>query len=736
MTSREQQSPNMAPLPIHPEPARAYPDRWAHLRAELELLDSLLAELVSRLRQTRPVADSPSAAVGWGHGVFVGEDEIDAFLGSVVQRPSPEAQRAQIHACIEASQESRIDLPLVRLARTFGLTGWEQEVILLCLAPEIDHHYERIYAYLQDDANRRRPSLALAVDLVGDDIEVRARARASLSESAALIRSGLISLVDDGQGPVSHRLTHLLKIDERVAAYLLGDPSALQRDWIRMVHPEAVHGGGIAEQLIAVASTTLGVEAGHKLIVALHGDRSEALAVAGTVCSGLDLPMIVVDAPLLVASAAPFDAAIREAARESLLIPAALLVQGADRLAEQAAEQELRLHQLRAALDDFAWLAFITAAYPLTAGSAQAHPWLTLEVPSPSISLRAARWQSALSRAGMEVDDDEVDSLAGRFQPAASDLSGIVANAIMRARVRGPEQRLTLRDIEAACRDSAGAALAGLARRVTPRRRWPDLVLPEGQTRQLHEISEAISSRRRVMADWGFAARLSRGRGLSALYSGSPGTGKTLAAEIIAAELGLDLFEVDLANVVSKYIGETEKNLSKIFDAAESTSALLFFDEADALFGKRSDVKDAHDRYANIELSYLLQRIESYEGLVILATNLRRNVDEAFLRRLTYVVEFPFPDAAERHRIWTVCAAPEMPIAEGIDWEFLAGRFNLAGGNIKGAMMHAAYQAATAGRPVGMADLLLGVRRELEKMGKLTSAGDFGPYWHLVGGSA
>ncbi len=733
---RELDRQDGGPLPIHPGPGRAYPDRWAHLRAELDLLDSLLAELVTRLRRSRLAADQPSASPGWGHGVFVGEDEIDALLGNVAQRPSPEAQRAEIHACIEASHEAKLELPLVRLAQTFGLSGWEQEVILLCLAPEIDQRYERIYAYLQDDASRRRPSLALAIDLVGDDVEVRARARASVSESATLIRAGLVSLVDDGQGPVSHRLTQLLKLDERVCAYLLGDASLLPRDWIRLVHPEAVEGNSVAERLITVANATLAGGAAHKLIVALHGDKSEAFALAGTVCAGLGLPMLVVDAPLLVASGAPFEGAIRDAARESLLMPAALMVQGADRLAEQGAEHDLRLHQLRAALDDFAWLAFVTAAYPLTSGATPRHPWLTLEVPAPEISLRAARWKSVLSRAGIDATEEDLDSLAGRFRPAASDLSSIVVNATMRARVGQPEQNATLADVEAACRESAAASLAGLARRITPRRRWPDLVLPSNQTRQLHEISEAVGSRRRVMADWGFAAWLTRGRGLSALYSGAPGTGKTMAAEIIAGDLGFDLYEVDLANVVSKYIGETEKNLSKIFDAAEATSALLFFDEADALFGKRSEVKDAHDRYANIELSYLLQRIESYEGLVILATNLRRNVDEAFLRRLSYVVEFPFPEVAERRRIWQVAAPPEMPLAEGIDWEFLAARFNLAGGNIKGAVMHGAYQAAAADRPVGMADLVLGIRRELEKMGKLSSAGDFGPYWHLVAGSS
>lgn len=734
MTTHQSRSDDDAtPLSIPLRPAQAYPDSWAHLRAELDLLDSLLAERVARLRQTRPASDQPS--IGWGHAAYVGDEEVDAVLGGVTQRPSPEAQRAQIHSCLEASEAANLELPLIRLARIFGLTGWEQEVILLCLAPEIDQRYERIYAYLQDDAARRRPSLALAIDLVGDDLEVRARARASLSESATLMRAGLISLVDDGQGAVNHRLSQFLKLDERICAYLLGDRSMPARDWLRTISPHPVEVTGIAQRLIDLAGETVTGGSAHKLIVALHGDKPEAYALAESVCSGMRVPMLALDANLLAASATSFEAGVREAARESLLMPAGLIVEGADRLAETTAEHDLRLHQLRTALDDFAWLGFIAAAHPVTAGTSIVHPWLTFEVTAPEINLRASRWRAALSDADVKATNDEVDSLASRFRPAATDVPAIVVNARMHAGLRGKDQEPTLADVESACRDSAAAALAGLARRITPRRRWPDLVLPHGQMRQLHDLADAVSSRRRVMADWGFAARLSRGRGLSALFSGSPGTGKTLSAEIIAGELGLDLFEVDLANVVSKYIGETEKNLSKIFDAAESTSAMLFFDEADALFGKRSEVKEAHDRYANIELSYLLQRIESYEGLVILATNLRRNIDEAFLRRLTYVVEFPFPEAAERRRIWTVCVPSEMPVEKTIDWEFLACRFNLAGGNIKGAMMQAAYQAAAANRPVAMSDLLLGVRRELEKMGKLSSAGDFGSYWHLVAGS-
>jgi SpoVK/Ycf46/Vps4 family AAA+-type ATPase len=224
--------------------------------------------------------------------------------------------------------------------------------------------------------------------------------------------------------------------------------------------------------------------------------------------------------------------------------------------------------------------------------------------------------------------------------------------------------------------------------------------------------------RERVLGDWGFGTKLSRGRGTTALFAGPPGTGKTTAAEVVAGDLGLDLFTIDLSAVVSKYIGETEKNLERIFSAAEDTDAILFFDEADALFGKRSDVREAHDRYANIEVAYLLQRMEQYEGIAILATSLRQHLDDAFTRRLAFVVDFPFPGDAERRRIWELTLAGA-PLAAGADLDLLARGFRLSGGSIRNAALQAAFLAAGDGTPVGMPHLLDAVRRELRKMGKV-----------------
>jgi SpoVK/Ycf46/Vps4 family AAA+-type ATPase len=270
-------------------------------------------------------------------------------------------------------------------------------------------------------------------------------------------------------------------------------------------------------------------------------------------------------------------------------------------------------------------------------------------------------------------------------------------------------------ELSAAARAQSGRDLAGLAERVHPKATWTDLVAPPDTIAALREICARVAGRERVLRRWGFDEKLSRGTGVTALLTGPPGTGKTMAAEVVAGELGLDLYRVDLAGVVSKYIGETEKNIERIFSAARRSNAILLFDEADALLGKRSEVRDAHDRYANIEVAYLLQRMESYDGLALLSTNLRNNLDEAFARRLAFTVHFPFPSEADRSRIWRGIWPSRVPLADDVDLDALATRFKLSGGNIKNVALAAAFLADAE---VTMADLLHAVAREYQKLGK------------------
>jgi SpoVK/Ycf46/Vps4 family AAA+-type ATPase len=261
---------------------------------------------------------------------------------------------------------------------------------------------------------------------------------------------------------------------------------------------------------------------------------------------------------------------------------------------------------------------------------------------------------------------------------------------------------------------------------------WEQLVLPERPLEVLRSISAYLRHRDLVLQEWGYAHTVARAQGLKTLFAGESGTGKTMAAQVLARDLGLELFRIDLATVVSKYIGETEKNLDRIFGAAEGSNAILFFDEADALFGKRSEVSDSHDRYANIEVAYLLQKMEGYSGAVILATNFRHNIDEAFLRRLDFVIDFPFPEPEDRERIWRLVLPDEAPIDDDVDVAFLAAQFKLSGGGIRNASLAAAFLAAEDGRRIGMRHLVMGVALEYGKLGRLTLESDFERFHAVV----
>jgi SpoVK/Ycf46/Vps4 family AAA+-type ATPase len=306
------------------------------------------------------------------------------------------------------------------------------------------------------------------------------------------------------------------------------------------------------------------------------------------------------------------------------------------------------------------------------------------------------------------------------FRLAAGRIGDAAATARHLASTRDPDRPVVgAADLRAAARRHSRRHLAELARAIVPRAGWDDLVLPADRTAQLREVADQVRHRAVVHETWGFDAKLHTGKGLVVLFSGPPGTGKTMAAEVLAHTLGLDLYAIDLSAMVSKYIGETEKNLARIFADAASSNAILFFDEADALFGRRSAVRDAHDRYANIEISYLLQRVEAHDGVVVLASNLRKNMDDAFVRRLHATVEFPVPGAADRLRIWRRIWPAATPLGADVDLERLAGEVEVAGGHIRNIAVAAAFLAAADGGVVTMEHVRRATGREFQKMGKL-----------------
>jgi hypothetical protein len=348
---------------------------------------------------------------------------------------------------------------------------------------------------------------------------------------------------------------------------------------------------------------------------------------------------------------------------------------------------------------------------------------LLLEVPQPTAADRAAQWAAALNGHGAEADLLGATSVF-RLTPIQVARAAAAGRLLARAHDRDIEPA----DVQAGARSQNAAGLDRLARHVQPQARWKDMILPPGVLTQLHELAARARHRERVHDEWGVGGRAVRGRGITALFAGDSGTGKTLASEVVAGELGLDLYVIDLSTVVDKYIGETEKNLDRIFAEADQVNGVLLFDEADAIFGKRSEVRDARDRYANVEIAYLLQRMERFDGLAILTTNLRANLDEAFTRRIDVIVDFPMPEDDDRLALWRMHLPQSLPQAPDIDLAFMARRFRFSGGNIRNVCLTAAFLAADANRPVSMRQLIRGTELEYRKLGRLTVEDEFGPY--------
>jgi SpoVK/Ycf46/Vps4 family AAA+-type ATPase len=355
----------------------------------------------------------------------------------------------------------------------------------------------------------------------------------------------------------------------------------------------------------------------------------------------------------------------------------------------------------------------------------------TFDLPMPGFAHRAELWTRAVRETSCPAKHWDPSILANKFVLTAGEIYASCRHALRCAILRG-ENSVAMSDFEAAARTQSSQSLRRLAQKVDCVSEWKDLVLPPRTLHHLREVCATEKHRHLVHSTWGFARSMILGRGLNVLFHGSSGTGKTTAATILARELGLDLYKIDLSTVVSKYIGETEKQLSRIFREAKSSNAILFFDEADALFGKRSEVKDAHDRYANTEVAFLLQKMEEYEGIAILATNFRKNMDDAFTRRIQFIIEFPFPDAQYRQQIWKTLIPPDAPLADDVNFGFLARQFELAGGNIRNAVLAAAFLAAESGSAIHMAHFIRAVSRELQKLGRLPSRADFREYYELI----
>jgi AAA+ superfamily predicted ATPase len=715
---------------------RAYRDNFEHLEDELRVVDLLLRLRIdnqSLQNQAAPEAQTARA-------VYISSSEVE-FLLSERSEPGENPRsaetvaewarlRAGIEGRIASSREERVFLALPELCELFGLSTFESQAIMICLAPELRRKYDRLYAYAQDDITRKRPSVDLVLELLCDTEADRWKARSLLADGGTLLRGALLQKIDDPHSPSgSSGLAQLLRVDPRICAFLLGNNQIDARlaGEIEVLRP--AREGGNADSLAIDEAIVAGLSklAEHqqaadkadrrKLILQLHGPAGVGKRkLALHLCGHLNCALLCIDANLLVARGPQAESLLQAAFREALLQHAALYLQHADALLAEGARP--LLNALNVAIAEYGWLVFLSAAGPWTQRSAfPGCLFHSTPLPIPDVPARASVWKRALE--GETQAETWADQLAAQFRLTPGQIRAAVEFVRTRGRMEGDDAPIALRELAAACRLQSSGKLRQLAVKIEPHYGWNDIVLPPDKIAHLREICSHVRYRFHVFGKWGFGKKVGHGKGLSVLFTGPSGTGKTMAAEVLARDLELELYRVDLASVVSKYIGETEKNLANVFAEAETSNAILFFDEADALFGKRTEVSDAHDRYANVETSYLLQKMEEYEGVVIMATNLRDNMDEAFTRRVRFIVEFPFPDEANCLRIWQTHFPASAPVSSEIDYAFLARELRLPGGNIKNIVLSAAFMAAENGGTVRMEHILHGSRREYEKMGKL-----------------
>jgi hypothetical protein len=655
-----------------------------YLWQRLGAVEQRVRDAVAARRATDPAPDDPF------RGLYLTPEAVERILATP---PEPAAY-------LEADDPepgSRLGL----LAQRFGLTPLDVEFLLVAMAPDVDARFERLYGYLNDDVTRRRATVGLALELCGQPAAGPARFR-----FAALTASGLLEVRE----PQLPALSRELRVPDRALAHLLGDdtPERAVAEIARIV-PATV---ATAEELPRRIGAALRSGAGPVHLRDIDGDAGRT-ALAALAAAGRGA--VVVD---VVALADRDEPPVAELVREARLRGAGIVFGPLEPLLP---ERVRVLRRIIAGVGDLPLICHSSRHWDPKWTDA-----VSIPVPPLDPDRRSARWASALTEAtGVPPSAQLLADLAG-YRLGVTEVDRAVAVA---TRLAVLENRpVTPAHLRAGVRAQNGAGLDRLARRIIPSVGWDDLVLPDPTRRQLTELVVRARHRDRVLGQWRMRPGGGRGRGVVALFAGESGTGKTMSAEVVAAELGMDLYVVDLSTVVDKYIGETEKNLERIFTEAAGVHGVLLFDEADAVFGKRSEVKDAHDRHANIESAYLLQRIESFDGIAVLTTNLRSNVDAAFTRRIDVIADFPMPEAEQRLALWDRCLGPAMPRGDDLDLSFCAERFELAGGSIRACAVTAAYLAAAADRPLMMADVVDSVRQEYRKLGRLVLANEFGPW--------
>lgn len=717
-------------------------DNIEHLLDELSRIDLLIRSYLESLREELP------DTIDEFRGLYVSEAEIEQIqrnpgFGSrqeILQDIRIERLneineiRKEIDAKKEESLKKGAELRLHILSELFALSPFEMDILLIGLAPELDLRYEKLYSYLQNDVTKKKPTVDMALTLLFTTFEEKIKSRAYFSPVAPLRKKYLVHLLEGERNEGLSLISSFIKVDERIINFLLGfdEPDQRIRNFSHVIKPnrsfdDLILPADFKNKLTGIASWYTENKIPPKLLFC-GLPRSGKKIAAESICREVGVDLLILDSKVLLEERS-IDIVFL-AMREALLQKSALYFQDFDVFIEGEEPKNYR-ELIIQAIRTYPGLVFLAGTVSMEFDKGLINNgFVPFSFPLPSYSVRKQLWESCLKdfRLDKEV---ELNALASKFRFTGGQIRDAARTARSFAEGKNPSNpALSVEDIYKGCKIQSNQKLSSLALKVDPHYSWEDIILPKDTLEHLKEVSGFIRYKGKVYSDWGFEKKLSLGKGLNVLFSGPPGTGKTMSAEILANEVELDLYKIDLSSLVSKYIGETEKNLKKIFDEAETSNSILFFDEADALFGKRSEVKDSHDRYANIETSYLLQKMEEHEGIVILASNFRKNVDDAFLRRLHFTIEFPLPDEKAREGIWLKTFPKETPIADDVDFAFLS-KLKLTGGNIKNIVLAASFLAAENSKNVEMQHLIKATKREYQKIGKLFTEADFGKYYFL-----
>ena len=623
--------------------------------------------------------------------------KIKRALEIKVQKSLSEMDEDQINGYEEIIDE-KIVPSLEQVCFSFALSSFERDILLLCAAMELDPCFGALCSLAHGDDNKKYPTFGLAMEIFGN------------SHWNAFLPSSPLrrwQLIEIGNG-MALTLSPL-KINERILHCLIGLQHLDEQlsNFIEPVYDVDVMVDSHWQIAQKVAQTyEMAVLNSNYPIIQLTGESTfSKRGIAYSACQQMGLSLYLLNAEALPPSNLELNQFLKIWNRECILSGAALILELDDN--NLSSEKTNLVNQLGEKIRS-----------PLIISTRdrigfQKRSLINIDVHKPTSKEQTQLWQQILSDYSDELDG-YVEKLVCQFNLDPLEIESACTSTFSQNEDSDIDQiNNSLWD---ACRIQARPRMESLAQRINPKAGWDDLILPEAQKETLKAIVAHVKQRAKVYETWGFAKKSDRGLGISALFSGPSGTGKTTAAEVLAQQLNLDLYRIDLSSVVSKYIGETEKNLRRVFDAAESGGAILLFDEADALFGKRSEVKDSHDRHANIEVSYLLQRMEAYRGLAILTTNLKNALDIAFMRRIRFVVQFSFPDTNQRAEIWRR-AFPEDTPTEGLDVKKLA-KLTVAGGNIRNIALNAAFIAAESGEAVMMKHLLIAARSEHSKLDK------------------